>query len=320
MDVERDRLYAAKRQAEDELLFTVSAQAAAAESGSAGFGFENIVGVAAGERHTSGRPTGQAAVRVYVVVKVDPDKVDPVALVPPAYEGLPTDVVESGEFVAGSQRGRFRPAPVGVSVGHFAGTAGTLGFVGRRDGGLVVVSNNHVLAQENQGKKGEAILQPGPVDGGRPDADAIAELADFLPLDFAGGPTPVDAATAATEAMLVAPQESCLGPLVLEPLEAQAGTIVRKCGRTTALTRGFVADMDATVRVRYPSGAVLLADQLSVKGLDGVLFSDHGDSGSLVVDELTRRPVGLLCAGSLNFTLVTPIGRVLEGLGLSFAT
>src|ERR671932_693517 len=48
--VDRDRLYAAKQQAEDDLLFAVSAQAATAESGSSGFGFENIVGGATRQR------------------------------------------------------------------------------------------------------------------------------------------------------------------------------------------------------------------------------------------------------------------------------
>ena len=65
---------------------------------------------------------------------------------------------------------RCRPLRIGCSVGHFKVTAGTLGAVVRPRGGgpLGVLSNNHVLANENRGKRGQAILQPGRYDGGAP--------------------------------------------------------------------------------------------------------------------------------------------------------
>ena len=68
---------------------------------------------------------------------------------------------------------RMRPAEGGVSVGHFAITAGTIAtavydrepFPGipRR---YYILSNNHVLANSNNANIGDAILQPGPFDGG----------------------------------------------------------------------------------------------------------------------------------------------------------
>ena len=63
---------------------------------------------------------------------------------------------------------RLRPLRIGGSVGHFKVTAGTLGgFVRPRGGGpLALLSNNHVLANENRGKRGDAVLQPGDFDGG----------------------------------------------------------------------------------------------------------------------------------------------------------
>ena len=66
-------------------------------------------------------------------------------------------------------RQRRRPLCIGCSVGHFNVTAGTLGaFVRPRGGGpLAILSNNHVLANENRGKKGDDILQPGAIDDGR---------------------------------------------------------------------------------------------------------------------------------------------------------
>lgn len=313
------RVQSARRHAEEDLLFTVAAQAASAQSGSLGYSFENIVGVGSGERHVRGRPTGEPAITVYVVVKAHPELLEPGALVPVEYEGVPTDVVESGEFAASGERGRFRPSPGGVSVAHFQAGAGTLGFIARRGGSLCIVSNNHVLARENDAARGSAILQPGPADGGKPDADRIAELAEWLPLNFDGDPTPVDAAVAETDAESVDLQNvSGLGPLVLEPLEVADGLLVRKCGRSSGVTRGRVVDAEATVRTRYGSKYVFLTDQFLVTGLAGELFSERGDSGSLVVEEQTRRPVGLLCGGSPRYSIVTPIARVLDGLGLSF--
>jgi len=191
LDDPPERALAARERAEDELLVTVMAQSLAAESGTEGFGFENILGVGLSERVLSGRPTGEEAVAVYVVRKAPPGEVEPSALIPTKYEGVPTDVVESGEFVAETERGRHRPALSGLSLGHSAGGIGTLGFVARREGELVVVSNNHVLARENEADPGDVILQPAATDGGTSTDDEIARLEGFEPLDFYG-PNTID--------------------------------------------------------------------------------------------------------------------------------
>ena len=79
---------------------------------------------------------------------------------------------------------RYRPAPGGVSIGHFEITAGTLGCLVKRDGETFILSNNHVLANVNEASKGDAILQPGAHDGGSNPADQIATLEDFVPVSF----------------------------------------------------------------------------------------------------------------------------------------
>src|SRR5439155_996335 len=61
--------------------------------------------------------------------------------------------------------------------------AGTLGLLARRHGRPVILSNNHVLANQNAGHVGDSILQPGPADGGRLQ-DTIARLVDFVPIQF----------------------------------------------------------------------------------------------------------------------------------------
>src|SRR6266852_2258641 len=82
------------------------------------------------------------------------------------------------------EQGRKRPLLIGLSIGHFRITAGTLGaFVRLRKGGEVrILSNNHVLADEDRAKPGDAILQPGAYDGGRNPRDRVGTLDVFVRL------------------------------------------------------------------------------------------------------------------------------------------
>ena len=72
----------------------------------------------------------------------------------------------------------------GISIAHEDVTAGTLGWYCEKDDRLLVLSNNHVLANENKGDKGDPILQPGPHDGGQKPEDVCGELFDFVPIRF----------------------------------------------------------------------------------------------------------------------------------------
>jgi hypothetical protein len=312
------RLYAARDEAEEDLLSDVAfAQSLAAGSGTEGFGYENIVGVGLGERLSMGRPTGERAVTVYVVHKAPLDRIESSARVPERYGGVVTDIVESGEFVAYTGRGRYRPAPSGVSLAHHNDTAGTLGFVARYEDQLVVVSNNHVLALENDARKGDAILQPGPADGGTA-TDVLAEFIACHPLDF-NGPNLIDAACAQVSRDDVSDEIYGIGTFVAAPLEPSPNMLVRKCGRTSGISRGIVRDVDASLKVRYGNRVVRLREQVIVDPRDDRPFSEPGDSGSLVIDEVSRHPVGLLCGGSPKYTIANRIERVLDGLGVSLS-
>ena len=97
-----------------------------------------------------------------------------------SYDGIPTDVYEVGDIKAfttpAERQAKWRPtAPGGVSIGHHKTTAGTLGCLVRKNGSPYILSNNHVLANSNDAKIGDSILQPGPYDGGGND-DLIGEL------------------------------------------------------------------------------------------------------------------------------------------------
>lgn len=161
----------------------------------------NVVGVGIGYKKTGGRSTDKLSIVVLVEKKVQKQRLSPDQRVPDKIEGVPTDVVESGPLEAGcfglwprrqqNRLERLRPVRPGVSIGHFRVSAGTLGaVVYDLDSGVpLLLSNNHVLANATDGNDnlsapGDAVLQPGYMDGGRVPEDTIAVLERFVPLKF----------------------------------------------------------------------------------------------------------------------------------------
>ncbi|HEX2078997.1 MAG TPA: hypothetical protein VHG08_14840 [Longimicrobium sp.] len=220
-----------------------------------------------------------------------------------------------------------RPLLIGASVGHVAITAGTIGAFVRHKGRTCILSNNHVLANEDNGVLGDPILQRASHDGGRDPEDRVAALTKWIRLK--DGVNFVDAALAATEE-LVSHEPSLLRGIVddsnrrltgLAPEFVDEGEIVHKLGRTTGATRGRVTaiDMDNVV-VTFDRGNLRFDGQVEVEGADAVAFSDGGDSGSLIVNS-SMEAVALLFAGSdaggsngLGLTYANPIHRVLGDL------
>lgn len=217
------------------------------------------------------------------------------------------------------QRTPRRPLLIGSSIGHVRGTAGTLGCFVQLDGAdrLHVLSNNHVLADENRARIGDEILHPGPADSGMSPRDRIATLSGFEPLSNVGSNL-IDAAVAA---LLDGIQEDrqtfgSLGALQgvrSSPIEEDE--VVFKIGRTTGLTRGRVSAFEVDdVSVDFDMGEVSFDRQIEIEPLDEEPFSLGGDSGSLIVDE-NLRAVGLLFAGNdVDATYANPIDTVLRSL------
>ena len=247
---------------------------------------------------------------------------------------FPIKAVHTGVIDAQPHRMRLRPAPGGISCGHFAITAGTLGCLVRgrsapRINRLMVLSNNHVLANTNAGPLGASILQPGPFDGGHNPADRIAILERFVPINFAAGSANiVDCATGWAWPNLVRKELMYISGGVIRffrvgavPVAAVPGMQVGKSGRTTQLTRGGVTAVGVTVNVNYGGGRVArFVNQIAVR-TPGGNFSAGGDSGSLIWTwDARRAPVALLFAGGGGTTFANPIARVLAALDVQLVT
>jgi hypothetical protein len=230
------------------------------------------------------------------------------------------DVRDIGVVRAFEQTSRVRPLQIGVSIGEVDVTAGTLGCFVRAGGGARILSNNHVLANEDRARPGAAIVQPGVADGGRDPADRIGVLFRAVALS-ATQPNHVDCAIATVEVDHDDRTIAGLGDLSGETLAPEQADRVAKLGRTTGLTHGSVTAFELDgLMVQYDRGALRFDGQVEVHADSGA-FSQAGDSGSLIVAETSLDAVALLFAGNeQGVTYANPIGVVLEALGATIAT
>lgn len=260
--------------------------------------------------------------------------------------------IPSYDIQAGSidRRDRFdRPVPIGISVGHSDVSAGTLGCRVSQGCHLFVLSNNHVLANQNDAEIGDPIIQPGSFDGGNAPADTIGLLYDYVPLNFTTSCNVntcnrVDAAIAEVTGAYVinATTSDGYGTPRDETIEPYVGMKVMKYGRTTGLSYGYIDSLNAIVDVNFGTTSntnyARFVSQIIIKPADDASYSDFsagGDSGSLIVaadanypapdcvndpapctwdypplgDE--RKPVGLLFAGGGGITVANDISDVL---------
>ncbi len=308
----------------------------------------NVVATGIGYKQTDGTKTSTLCIVCSVKKKVKAEQLSAQDLVPTAVAGMPTDVVETGVIRAfQAPTGRFRPAPGGVSIGHVAITAGTLGCWVNKNGRKVILSNNHVLANSNDAEIGDAILQPGPFDGGSFPQDHLANLTQFVPISFEEEPSEcsfanavisifnlgckvinsntryrvakVQAADNLVDAAIATPLNAAdvqdeilnIGPLQ-GTAQGELGMAIKKSGRTTGFTTGEIQQIDVTADVQYGGGRIArFTDQL----LAGAM-SQGGDSGSAVLND-NNRLVGLLFAGSDTTTIINRIEHVFSALGVS---
>jgi hypothetical protein len=310
----------------------------------------NVVACGIGYKVTADGPTDELSVVVSVAHKLPTAQLAESDMVPRIVDGVKTDVIETGVFRAlQGYRDRWRPViPPGVSLGHINVTAGTFGCLVRRGNELFILSNNHVLANVNQGQVGDPILQPGRYDGGS-SQDQIATLSDYVPLDFGGDAATCNLAGAVekmlnalasvtgsshrvmtyrqtagsnrVDAALARPND----PASVRPeifgigrprgaRQATLGTPVKKSGRTTGYTEGRIVQIDVTSQVAYGPGQATFHGQFMASGM-----SAPGDSGSAILD-MEDYVVGLLFAGSDAATLINPIQLVLQALNVEIVT
>ena len=158
---------------------------------------EGVVGVGVGKKVSNGVDTGREAIVVFVKRKRPLSELSARAILPRMVDDVEVDVIEVGDLKAlkGAHEEIHRPLVAGISVGHYRITAGTLGLIVVKNGQAYILSNNHVLSDENRARIGDPVLQPGPYDFGTIE-DQVATLSDFIPIRFAGEENRLDCALA----------------------------------------------------------------------------------------------------------------------------
>lgn len=309
----------------------------------------NVVGVGLGYKVRKNVQVDELCVVAMVQNKVPRVALKESELIPKTVGGIPTDVLQVGKLRALQDRTeRWRPAPGGVSLGHYRITTGTLGCVvrDRSTAERFILSNNHVLANENDNEAGDLILQPGSADGGRPSTDTIARLDRFIPLNFQVEPSKCAVAGFLVQvfnwlAILIGSQQRLQGyqidpeatnfvdAALAKPVDPgsildevldiglingttpfELGMSVCKSGRTTGFTSGTIVVVDATITITYSEERRAIFEKQIVTSA----MSRGGDSGSLLVTTGDSKAVGLLFAGSDQATIYNPIQLVLDAL------
>ncbi len=224
-------------------------------------------------------------------------------------------------------------------------SVGTLGFFVVDDQGRhYLVSNNHVIADENAGKKGDAIVQPGTLDLTASEMSLmnttaklnaqlkIANLSAWIAIQFHGpSGIPFNAVDCAAAELAAAGRDVTeiarigLGgnirgvatPFAVDPVTGQVAgsTRVYKAGRTTGWTEGDVTQLAVVTDVTYGAGLARFRNQIGIQASADNTgpFSKPGDSGSGIVNR-DQELVGLLFAGTETQTLANPIQLVLNEL------
>lgn len=332
----------------------------------------NVVAVGYGTKKSEGIDTKENAIVVHVSKKVPIESLSRRQRIPEKVKGRKTDVIEvggeirlfkrppvpprggpkqSGRVVTQEITARERPARAGCSIGHKNITAGTFGaVVYNRKNQPFILSNNHVLANVNQGDIGDEILQPGPYDGGKIPGDVIARLDQFIEIGMLnssecpftnalvnffnnlasrlGKDSRISAYRNVTNkvdcALAIPMRDSDIDSLIPDfgviagVVSPKVGMAVMKRGRTTEITKGKIDSIGNMVNVNMGDGQIaIFEDQVIISGQNGTPFSAGGDSGSLILTT-AREAVCLLFAGNDTITIGNDINNVLEALDVSF--
>jgi hypothetical protein len=196
--------------------------------------------------------------------------------------------------------------------------SGTLGSLVTAGGTQYVLSNNHVLARQDQATTGENISQPGLIDNACQSATIVADFTAAVPLG-----NNVDCAVAGLRAgkMDSTGFIEGIGTISTNIKTPAIGLAVEKSGRTTGTTTGTIGSIHTSVNVQYQircgSGRIYILSYTNQIVINSNSFSAGGDSGSLIVtsNAACHRPVALLFAGSSSTTIGNPIREVLNKLG-----
>jgi hypothetical protein len=292
--------------------------------------YPNVVGVGLGCKERKGAVTEEVAFRVYVRRKKPVSQLEKSALLPSAYHGVPTDVVNASSGAQTSSacedKSKYSVLVGGITImngrrGSQGFGMGTLGFLATIDGvdgpdNIALVSNRHVLGT-NGAVVGDTVYQPD-VDGTLPN-NSIGKILKLQEIDNYKYTYPgetekdywIDCSTAQINICISSCCHTNCGEsfgnwiqglnvngsdVIADVGRAQKDDIVYKVGRTTRRTKGIVRKIDHVLPgvLGIPDAQNLILIEPLEPDCNGILrFSDEGDSGAAIITDQGKL-VGIL--------------------------
>ncbi len=284
----------------------------------------------------------------------------PQKIIPQEIEGMPTDVEEEVVFKAlltpkqkkrhvearvegmmaqSATTGKYRPLKVGCSIGNEKITAGTLGFLYKKEGSKFWLSNAHVQCTDPFVSISEQasvkIMQPGPYHGGTEQVGTLrymillnnqaSSTSPNAVVGMAADGTYAEAAVNSADAALSKPLnedlcstdsivDSYKGPQVAEYVPALGDRICYTTWQKDGYTEQEVIGLGKTVSVSYGSGkAATIVDCVMIN-----VASGPGSSGSgacVILPDGRKAAVGLNFAGSDQYNIICLIQHINTAFG-----
>jgi hypothetical protein len=270
-------------------------------------GQPGVVAVGLGSKEVGDEPTGELAIKVFVKVKRAPRDVPPEELIPPEIDGIPTDVIESGEIHLDADPSgaviededtddtRYRPLTGGGRIAREdSSQIGTMGCLLVDPGDLTKVyglTNFHVMNASDVPALAVGTSKVGQPTGSGSVTDCCSDLFG----KFAGGAKDADRDEALVR---LDPGTQWLAEILeigvvsgkhaVTQAEATPQTYkVRKRGARTRLTGGVVRALNATTH-QADNVVVVKPNPNPNAGTKTVFFGYPGDSGSAVVNQASE--------------------------------
>jgi hypothetical protein len=291
-----------------------------------------VIEVSVGLRERSGALTAEPTFRVEVEQKLPQSAVPPEQVIPKEIRGFPTDVITHRKGIPAigfndeNDDTNYKTKVGGSQIGldEVGSGTGTLGCFARlnSDNSVVILSCFHVLMQDEYFHQASAGTDTDK-GVGQPDySGSCCCTCNEIAKTLGGGDKNLDCALAKLKPdVKFAPKIKRIkrnngdteeAGFIEGTDNAVMNDEVWKVGARTGLTRGTVSVVTPRIEV-HPKAPF-------------TYFADHGDSGSVVINKLTSKVVGLLrsidkeiaAGGSLG--LATPIGAVIARLGITIIT
>lgn len=278
---------------------------------------QNLVGVGVSEKRCNRSPQDSPSVTFYVKEKLPRSLLTRRMMLPRTIEGLTCDVVACG---------RPRPAQGGAPLASVVnplapgaqiqvpGVApGTLGAIVRdKDGDDCLITNCHILSGDLASGLGRSVYQPQVSALG---SREIARVSELVPLRT-NHVNWADVGLAKLTGGALSAAIPHIGLLTGHGEPEEEAPVV-KFGFKTGLQEAVLDSIDTDFALSYGFMTAMFKEVHVYRGSG---FADVGDSGSTIVEPVSRTSMGLLfaTAGVLHYAIpVSSIARVLPDLAWS---